>query len=95
MKQSIQELRERYEGIQDRLTDREIQILDIMRYVSNSQADWDRQIVLSNLRKKRGAHYPLSVHVTNLKIKNSNSIPNLEVREINNLTRINHKMNRK
>ena len=83
MEKYIQELRERYEGIQSSLTDREIILLDTMRYVSNSQCTVDRNLVISNLRKGLGAHYPVSVYITN---KGSNQeLPNLELREVFNL----------
>ncbi|MDT9027878.1 hypothetical protein [Rossellomorea yichunensis] len=83
MKKYIQELRELYEGVQNRLTDREMIIFDTMRYVSNSQCSVDREQTIFYLKQGRGAHYPTSTYVTN---QGSNlELPDLEIREITNL----------
>ncbi len=81
----VQELRELYEGIESRLTDREIRIFDLLKYVSNCQSDVDRQKMIKHLKRGEGPDLIGSTYVTNLKV--NNAIPNLEIREINNIVK--------
>lgn len=81
----INELRERFEGIQNRLTNREIKIFDLMKYVSNSYSSIGRVEAIKNLKKGKALHLAGSTFVTNGKIDNGSAIPELELREINNL----------
>ncbi|MER2079007.1 hypothetical protein [Psychrobacillus psychrotolerans] len=85
MNNYMKEIRERYEGIQERLSDREMKIFDLMMYVSNSNGVTDRDETIRNLKKKKGMHLAGSTFITNEKIDNSSAIPELEIREVNNL----------
>ena len=85
MEQHIKELREKFAGIEDRLSDREMRIFDIMRYISNSQATDDRALIVENYNRGRGPHLVLSVVATNSRISNEYHILGLEPREVENL----------
>ena len=79
----IREMRERFSGIEARLTDRELHILDLIKYLSNDQSTARRNETISNLKMKKGTHIVGSTYITNQKV--NNSIPDLELREISNL----------
>lgn len=83
MEKYIKELRERYEGIEARLTDREMRIFDLIKYVTTCMETNGRQEIIKNLKRSKGPRLAESTFVTNL--RGDNPIPDLELREVNNL----------
>jgi hypothetical protein len=81
----IKWLKENYAGLVGRLSERELRIFDMMKYVSNSQATHDRDQAIANFKRGLGAHLAASSVLTNSKITNGSQILGLELREVENL----------
>jgi hypothetical protein len=83
----VKYLKEHYEGLAERLSDRELLIFDLMKYISNSQVYTDRDQTISNYKRGIAAHLAASTILTNAKVTNENHIVCLELREVINLIR--------
>lgn len=85
MANTIKELREIYEGVQDRLSDRELRILSMMRDISKREATIDRDETVKNLKRGLANHLAGSTFKFNSMVIDEEKIPNLELREVVNL----------